>query len=88
MILTAKQLAEVIDDEFYKEHHYYWSETEPLNFATEVALQFTKLHVEEALKTAKDSAGYTTKRDRYRNITEVTIDGDSILNAYPLENIK
>lgn len=88
MIVTAEALAEIIDNKFYQENHYYWSQTEPITFAQEVAIQFAKLHLEEALKIAAKDVHYTTTRDKYRNITGVEINKDSILNSYPLENIK
>jgi len=49
---------------------------------------FAEMHVREALEKASEDVFYTTIRDRYRNIIEVNIDKESILNAYPTENIK
>jgi hypothetical protein len=46
-------------------------------------IAFAKIHVEAALKSAVENAELT--RDSANN--EI-IDKDSILNAYPLENIK
>ena len=48
-------------------------------------IQFAKLHVEAALKEASENA-----EQKWIKFTEndYEIDKDSILNAYPLENIK
>jgi len=48
------------------------------------AIEFAKLHVEAALKAASEDAH--TKDVPYTD--DVEVDKDSILNAYPLENIK
>ncbi len=87
-MITAEALAEVIDEEYYKENHYYWSATEPITFAAEVAIQLSKLHVEEALKVGAERVYYSTTRDKYRNITDVIIHKESILTAYSLDNIQ
>jgi hypothetical protein len=47
-------------------------------------IEFAKLHVEAALKAASEDAH--TKDVPYTD--DVEVDKDSILNAYPLENIK
>ena len=66
----------------------------------EAMITFTKLHVEQALKTASENAtllvdGKEHKFHRYivdyghhYNETEIDISKDSILNAYPLTLIK
>jgi len=48
-------------------------------------IEFAKLHVEAALKEASENA-----EQKWIKFTEndYEIDKDSILNAYPLENIK
>jgi len=49
-------------------------------------LEFIKLHVEQALKTASENG-----QAKYDNVFEVyvsEVDKDSILNSYPLTNIK
>ena len=48
-------------------------------------IEFAKLHVEAALKEASENA--ETKWVKYTD-HDYEIDKDSILNAYPLENIK
>lgn len=93
MILTAEALAEIIDTDFYKENHYYWSQTEPITFAAEVALQFARLQVQEALKAATEKASLIKDENqdfRFQscNCVDYILDKESILNAYPLENIK
>ena len=50
----------------------------------EKAIEFAKLHVEAALKAASEDAH--TKDVPYTD--DVEVDKDSILSAYPLENIK
>lgn len=58
-------------------------------------IQFAKLHVEAALKEASETAtinknkGQVTGRE-FGNVTDgsYSINQPSILNAYPLENIK
>jgi hypothetical protein len=54
--------------------------------STEMMIEFAKLHVEAALKAASEGADYYT--DGQEHIEQVWIDKDSILNSYPLENIK
>ena len=49
-------------------------------------IEFAKLHVEAALKAASENVDYTT--DGQEHITDVWIDKNSILNSYPLDNIK
>jgi hypothetical protein len=51
----------------------------PRTFAAKVAIEFAKLHVKAALEAATKSVKYN------RPYIEVK---DSILQAYPLENIK
>jgi len=50
--------------------------------------EFAEIHVKEALKEAAEKVFYTTGRDSYRKITSVSINKESILNAYPSEKIK
>lgn len=49
-------------------------------------IEFAKMHVEAALKEASEKANYNTYG--HEHIEEVWIDKDSILNSYPLTNIK
>lgn len=49
--------------------------------STETMIEFAKMHVEEALKQASEQV-YVS------DTVFCEIDRDSILNAYPLENIK
>jgi len=55
-------------------------------WAKDFAIQFAKLHVKEALKEASEKADYIT--DGQEHIINVWIDKNSILNSYPLKNIK
>lgn len=50
-------------------------------------IEFAKLHVEEALKAAVKDA-YIEDFGSMQEGTTCIIDEDSILNAYPLNNIK
>lgn len=56
----------------------------------ECLIEFTKLHVEAALKTAAEKAEtyLETYSSPYSSEWTRLIDKKSILNAYPLENIK
>lgn len=66
----------------------------------DIMVEFAKLHVEAALKAASEKAtllenGNLTYFDRYiveegnhYSETEIDVNKDSILNSYPLENIK
>jgi hypothetical protein len=57
-----------------------------------IMIEFAKLHVQEALKVASEEA--TVTPIDHEEISEGSfrpiwgVDDDSILNAYPLENIK
>lgn len=51
--------------------------------------EFAKLHVEAALKDASEKAiARDTINNPYIREGDLIVDEDSILNAYPLENIK
>lgn len=58
----------------------------------EVMVEFARMHVEAALKAADEKA--TVTPIDHEEISEGSfrpiwgVDGDSILNSYPLENIK
>ena len=49
----------------------------------EVAIEFAKLHVKAALKSSYNNIEYTTVDSSVPYVVE-----ESILNAYPLDNIK
>ncbi len=49
----------------------------------EALIDFAKIHVELALKKASEEASLTSDSDMWSNV-----DKNSIINAYPLENIK
>ena len=51
---------------------------------SKMLINFTKLHVEAAIKTALNNVKYADGNHSAVN----DIDEDSILNAYPLDNIK
>ena len=50
-------------------------------------IEFAKLHVQAALKTANQHATASNK-SKFSGDCNPVVDSDSILNAYPLENIK
>ena len=62
------------------------------NNVTDMLIEFAKMHVQEALKQASEKA-FVTPID-HEEISEGSfipiwgVDDESILNAYPLENIK
>ena len=59
-------------------------------YISDIMIEFAKLHVEAALKEASKKAD-TDGRHTYlfrREYVPVKVDKNSILNAYPLENIK
>lgn len=72
-MITAKQL-------FYK-----LVEKAEVTTYTEMMIEFAKYHVTEALKKASEKA--SLKCGEYSS-DDFYIDTDSILNAYPLSNIK
>ena len=65
--------------EFYDAHYS--------DDAVVMMIDFAKLHVEAALKEASEKAIVNTEPD-YRGGEWSIVDTDSILNSYPLENIK
>lgn len=77
---TVKELIDKIDEDFYKKNSYYLSISNPEKFAKTIAIKFAKLHVEAALKAA-------TEKGKTSNGTSIVLK-DSVLNSYPLENIK
>lgn len=88
MIKTTEELFN-----YYKEHislsegHYdYLIYKEDFK---EALLEFAKAHTQEALEKAYENVEYSTEFDTRDNCCYVTIDKDSILNAYNIEeNIK
>lgn len=82
--MTAKEILELhynMDrDEDGHPVYYDWS-------AEDAMIAFARLHVEAALKAASEKA---TQNYSEENVLGefYTINKDSILNAYPLENIK
>lgn len=73
-IPTAEELADLM---YYSDTLGYDDLVNPLKFASLVAIELSKLHVKAALEAAQKDA----------QVTE-SVAFDSILNAYPLENIK
>lgn len=102
-IVTAEEIANKIDEDFYKENSYYLSLTSPQEFAEKVAIEFAKIHVKAALKAASEKTMLkVVNTEEFRNIEEgedlvdsyecgsdvIHISVNSILNAYPDSNIK
>lgn len=56
------------------------------NFSEQDLIEFTKLHVEAALKEASEKA--ELEGDEGSVFDYISVDKYSILNAYPLTNIK
>jgi hypothetical protein len=52
---------------------------------TPMMIEFAKLHVEAALKEASQNARL---KELEIHLSDGSVDKDSILNSYPLENIK
>lgn len=53
----------------------------------EFMIEFAKMHVQEALKHASEKAQAYNK-PKFRSDINPQVDMESILNSYPLENIK
>jgi hypothetical protein len=65
-MITIEELIEKLDEDFYKKNSYYESLTSPETFAKRVALEFARLHVQQALKNAYDChtfKGWTNSED-------------------------
>ena len=69
----------------HEENGYYLSETNPVEFAKTVAIEFAKLHVTQALKEALESIPCLGSSSDIATYKEVE---DAVLNAYPLNSIK
>ena len=66
----------------------FWDESPKGNEGQlDLMIEFAKYHVEKALEEASELATTDCEPD-YRGGTWYTVDKESILNAYPLENIK
>jgi hypothetical protein len=55
--------------------------------AKEIMIEFAQLHVEEALKAAYNNSECVNKA-KFSGDQNWQVDEDSILNSYPLEQIK
>jgi hypothetical protein len=65
--------------------------------SVEIMIEFAKMHVEAALKAASEKSlikvsnykgSHTTEELSVVDYTDATVDKDSILNSYSLDNIK
>lgn len=72
-------------EEFLKSKGYI-SDNHNFNREIDFLIEFAKLHVQQALKTALLKHDLTYEKDEYG--VEAFLDHNSILNAYPLEKIK
>lgn len=82
-ILTADEFLQDLQSEYEKTGEY------KMYFAIDIPnklREFAKLHVEAALKAASEKADGIDGDNFY--IPNTAIDKESILNAYPLTNIK
>jgi len=68
-----------VNDFIWDEH---WGREVPQENIPKLMIEFTKLHVTEALKQASENVIIEGHPFEYE------LDKNSILNAYPLENIK
>lgn len=68
-------------EEFLNNHKFHLVEHE--EYISTVIIEFAKLHVEAALKQASENAESIVIGGLISEVNK-----DSILNAYPLENIK
>ena len=73
--------------EFLKEYELGNTGKIDIEDAKEAIIEFAKLHVEAALKEASENAT-TFNKPKFKGDINYVVDEDSILNAYPLENIK
>ena len=89
-ILTAKELIDKIDEDFYAKHSFYLSVSSPVLFAETLAIEFAKLHVTAALKEASEKINLTDEvcEALQNHWFKEYIDKGSILNSYPLDKIK
>jgi hypothetical protein len=89
MIPTAKEFQLIKWKQTYGSDPMYLDELSEYEIA-EHMIEFAKLHVEEALKSASENAERKKVYNGHpqRLIVKRVIDKDSILNAYPLTNIK
>lgn len=84
-MITAENLALQMQDTLG-----YDDLIDPVKFASLVATEFAKIHVQEALKEAskKVKSYVDTNGEWTSSHVSASIDKSSILNAYPLTNIK
>jgi hypothetical protein len=77
MVKTAKEFLEATGAMYFTE----------LKQKEETLIEFAKLHVEAALQAASENAT-TINKPKFKGDINYVVDEDSILNAYPIENIK
>lgn len=79
-------------EEFYNDNLSggYWGNSLASLELKNALIEFAKLHVEAALKSASQKAIINTesRSDGYETWDVEVVDEDSILSAYPLNNIK
>lgn len=83
MIPTAEEFLNNINNINYRRLKQPNPHLDILPFIEADLIEFAKMHVEEALKQASEKATTDGYGDGYAGIDE-----ESILTAYPLENIK
>lgn len=87
MVPTIKELADRMDNAFYKENGCYQSITEPMLFACKVGLEYAELHRQECLKQASEKAKKQFIPTGGNNGYFI-VNKDSILNSYSKKNIR
>jgi len=78
---TAEKFLLLYPDEYYP-GEVFGEFAYKANVVYEAMVEFAKLHVKAALEAA------ARKAQGYHGAGDSNVDKDSILNAYPLENIK
>jgi hypothetical protein len=91
--LKIENMAQTSDEILEKYNQKSTQDSYPsFYYATEdvkkAMIEFGNICAQRALQEASEKVFYTSSRDKYRNITAVEINKESILGAYPIENIK
>ena len=83
-IPTAEEL---LNDRVYITQDDIEDVHDSISTVAEAMIEFAKLHVEAALKHASEKAELSNK-PKFSGDYNLVVDEESILNSYPLENIK
>lgn len=91
LLKNLDNMSKILTAEEFQNSDYLFKTYGRELFVDELMIEFTKLHVEEALKQASENFKMKIKEDVYdldMNDDWMEVDKNSILNAYPLKNIK